>query len=369
VPVGDIALEPLRKMWSSVEGFTSSFPGASGVGAVVADAMKRAKDHGELSAAILMGLFEGKVAVVDGRSKRLRRTAQPVLIDYVENEDSIKQDIRATGRELGQHGYHAQLTTGGDSGVFLMQDGRRSNVTADQRERLLHALREDAGNCSPGVIMRNIVQDYVFKPVAVVLGPAEVAYRCQIGGLYNRLQVARPVEFARLTGTLVPPAMKALLEGRSSADLTKLVLDPAGFARNIYRESLAPQVAESATEFKTQIDQATERLQSDIADHISHKAQSRVRSRVADIRKRVEPALEAIRDTGRVAATERWPFLAELHHALRPDGKPQERSLCGLMAFLYGGDGTTGQLLEAAAQHVDDLLDGAARHIVYSARQ
>jgi uncharacterized protein YllA (UPF0747 family) len=368
MPVGDIDKEWLAKMWQSTRSFVGDNPSGEAICQVVDDAFAKAKDHGELTAAILVGLLCGTFAVVDGRSAAVRRYAKAVFAEYVDGEDMLKKEVRENGQKLEDIGYHSQLTVGEDSGVFVVESGRRRNVSKTQRAALIEAVDNRVETCSPGVILRNLVQDHTFEPLAVVLGPSEIAYRAQIGTVYGQFGLARPVEFPRMAATFVPPPLTELLEIEGGSDAEALVRDPSGFARTTYRSQNAVVVRDSASEFASVVHAAIDRLSNRVDGELSGKASGKVKGRLREFRGRVDQLSEAVLESGKAHALERWPYLAELGELMRPGDKPQERRLSAMAPFLYAADSACSDLLDLASTHIGEVMDGHPQHIVYSTR-
>jgi len=363
---GDIDLEWSRHLWANVRQFIEEFENSGFVTGVVDGAFDAARDHGELASAVLVALTGGSLAVVDGRSPAVRRHAQPIIIDYVTHEDEVKRAVIDEGERLRQAGYHAQLTVGDDSGVFLLEDGVRKNVTRERRPQLIAAARDEVERCSPGVIARNLVQDFALKPIAVVLGPAEIAYRCQMGALYTRFGVPAPIPVPRLSATFVPPELAAILQAEGGAAAEALLKDPPAFARSICERSLPPSLREAANAFEKEVLEAADRFSRAVDADASRKAAARIRAKLSDMRGRTALAAASVSDVGKAIALERWAFLADIATLVEPGGKPQERTLSLLVPYLFGGPGACEDLHAIGSIYADDLLDGRTEHIVYS---
>jgi hypothetical protein len=366
MPVGDIDKKWEADVWKSARHFIDTQPAGAAVAGLVDQAFADARDHGELACAVLMKLLGGRFAVVDGRSPEVRRYAKPLFVGYVEHEDAVKEQVAETGARLEAAGYHAQLSVGPDSGVFLVEDARRRAVTSDRRDLLLEAVRNRVEACSPGVVLRNLVQDYTFEPLAVVLGPAEIAYRAQIGGVYERFDVATPVGLPRMAATFAPPPLAELI---TSGDVARLMLEePSKFASDTYRSQTTGRLAEAVRAFEHEMRTSLDRLSSQIANEVSGKALAKLRGRMKELMTRLERLSGAVLDTGRIRAVERWPFLPELSLLIRPGDKPQERRLSSMIPFLDSSGETAGGLIGLASTHVDELMDGRVHHVVYSHR-
>lgn len=365
VPVGDIALDALRGVWSSVASFVGPLAGAEFTVRTVESAFERARDHGELSAAICTALFGGRLAVVDGRSSAVRRHSRELILRYLQAEDELKAAIAEQGDRLELAGYHSQLAVGADSGVFLMEDGRRKAVSAARREVLLAAAAEDSARCSPGVALRNLVQDYTFRPLAVVLGPSEIAYRAQIAPLYDTLNVYRPAAVPRASGTFVP---SELAEMMTTDEAVTLVRDPALFARTLHRKCVPTALSAGRDSLQKSLTEAIDRFARVVDNAPVGKSQSRLKSKLQEFRKRLAQIEDAVEEVGKAEALSRWPMIRELTAAVRPSGQLQERTFSALVPFSFGGSGMCEDLTALAALHLDELLDGRSTHIVYSSQ-
>jgi hypothetical protein len=366
MPVGDIETRRLAEVWRSIREHVSEHPGAARVAEVMDRSVAGARDHGELSASLLAHLFGGSFAVIDGRSAAVRRHAQPIFESYISEEDEVKNEVTEAGKRLESAGYHAQLAIGADSGIFLVANGRRMSVAADQRRSLEDAVRNDVETCSPGVMARNLVQDYTFEPLATVTGPAEIAYRAQMGSLWQRFGVARPAEFPRMTATFLPAPLAELAGVAGALGVRELVEAPSRFAGELYRTQTPQAFSRSAEEFKRSAVDALDRFSESIRGSFPEKLRGKMLGRTREFRARIEELAGATTEAGRLAALERWPFLSEVAQVIRPADRPQERRVSSLTPFLYSFDEAGKGLIELAAQHVDEVMDGHVKHVVYS---
>jgi hypothetical protein len=365
MPVGDVGLDALARVFGDVKPFMEAFAGGPGVASLIDRALQSANDHGELSAAVLTGLFDGEVVCVDGRSRSLRRFGRSLFQGYLASESDIKSEINLAGHHLDQLGYHSQLVLGEEPGVFVIEDGRRKSVTESDRAMLQRMATDDVENLSPGVVLRNLLQDDAFRPLAVVLGPAELAYRAQMTSTYARLEVPRPVAVPRAGGTFVPPELADLAE-LHGGDLPILIEKPAEFARATYRDALPQALRDAASAFQAEVTRLTDGFVDAHVGELPHKVQGKVTGRFKDVARRAEGAVDTLLDGGKSAAMERWPFLADLPDLIRPGHKLQERTLSGLIPFLFGGEKAADVIVEIASDHIAQLMDDRMSHIVYS---
>jgi uncharacterized protein YllA (UPF0747 family) len=367
LPIGDIAIEFLSEVWSRITTFVEAYPNSGCIRDWIAASLASAGDNGELFASILSSLTGGKLTFIDGRSGAVRRCAGPLFSDYLDQEEKIKHQVEERGRQMQLSGYHAQLFPGKDSGIFVLENGRRRTVPPDQLAGLRITIDNAIENCSPGVILRNLVQDYVFRPIAVVLGPAEIAYRAQIADAYQTFSILRPSVIPRMTATYIPPLLSSALPGIQPDGYDALIQAPARFAASFFDQSTPVGIRAAIEQYRKEVARAADDVRKAAAGKIPLKLHKRLAGRLAEIRRLVERLSEIEGEAGKMLALEKHPFLANIEAAIRPANKPQDRILSSMTPFMFSGGGAGSSLQEAAERHIAELLDGRPCHIVYSA--
>jgi bacillithiol biosynthesis cysteine-adding enzyme BshC len=366
-PVGDISNGAIRDVWESVEPLVATCPYGEYVSGVVARALDGAADHGAVTARIICALTGGRAAVVDGRESAVRLHARDLFLRYFDDERLVREQLAEAGRSLEADGYHAQLWLGPDSGVFLVDEGRRKKIVEDRRRETRELLSTDPSRFSPGVALRNLVQDSVFQPVAVVLGPAEIAYRAQLGGVYRTMSVHRPVAFPRMQGTYLTPAVSEWLRTVDAGSAVRLLTDPNVFVKSVYASQRPAEIEEAEANFRRAFQSASDEFVAALEGKLDRKSVEKSKKRLADIARRLDQTLNLTAEAGRTAALGRWPFLGSLGDYVRRKDKPQDRYLSALVPFLASGADAGEKLATAATAFVNETLDGRLSHVVYSA--
>lgn len=365
MPVGDIGADALEPVWKAGSPLLQAHPGAEYVEEIVSGALAAGDDHGAVAARIMASLTGGEVAVVDAREPLLRRAAADLYLEFFDREDEIRAAVASQGEALVSAGLHAQLALGPDSGVFLLEDGRRTKIPADRRQHARERIAADPSLASPGVVLRNLVQDSVFSPVAVILGPAEIAYRAQISRVYDLLGVDRPLSIPRMFATFLSPSLASLFD-ELKVPFDAAVTDPAALARAAEEAVADPESRRLAETFLAHFSGESGKLVRDLGTRLDDRAREKLVKRLVDIERRVQQALDGAISSGTAGAVERWPLLAHVEGFLSRGGKPQERYLSTLTPGLFAGAGAWNATLDAAAAFVDAALDGRPKHIVYS---
>ena len=185
--------------------------------------------------------------VFDPSDREAKRLALPIFEREVELNGRSSEAARAKGEDLAAAGYHAQIArTGKELNLFwhgevrealrLSKDGllrlAESGRDIETRE-LLATLRERPEDASPGVLLRPIMQDYLFPTAAYVGGPSEVAYWAQVYALYPLFDMAPPAIVPRAGATILEPKIARILE-RSGMSWDAF----AGDVETVIRETL-----------------------------------------------------------------------------------------------------------------------------------
>jgi len=365
-PVGDIPADAVARVWEAIEPLVARCPHGGFVADIVREAIQGSADHAAVTARIIAALSGGRAALLDGREPAVREHARDIYLQFFDREQEVREAVEAGGRSLESRGYHAQLSLGPDSGLFLVEGGRRMKIADAQRGAAREKLARDVTRFSPGVALRNLVQDSVFGPTAVVLGPAEIAYRAQLDGVYRMLGVSRPIAFPRMQGTFLPPAVLAL-PGASEVDgLAALLSDPPSFVKKLYESRRSGALEGAAESFRRAFDGEAESFLEAGKGALDGRALDKTRKKLSDLSRRLGQALDVGGTAGKAAALDEWPFLAGLAQFVRRNDKPQDRYLSSLTPFLFAGDGARGSVGNAATAFVQAALDGTPSHVVYS---
>ena len=370
LPVGDIAAQAIRDVWEAVEPLVSRCPHGEYVSGIVDDALDGATDHGVVTARIIAALTGGRVALIDGRDPAVRVHGRELFLRFFDQEERVRELVAASGRSLEEDGYHAQLWLGPDSGVFMVEEGRRKKIVDEKRQDVRAHLAEDVGRFSPGVALRNLVQDSVFRPVAAVLGPAEIAYRAQLDQVYDAMDVGRPVAFPRMQATYLSPPIEALLsslEALGNREVVQLHANPTAFVKSIYASQHSDKIKAAEEHFKRAFRAGTDEFIKSIDGTLDQKTVEKSKRRLADVSRRLEQVLDVTEDAGRTASLKRWPFLGALGDYLRRKDKMQDRYLSLLTPFLFSGADGYQSLTAATNAFVEGALDGNVPFVVYSA--
>ncbi|MEN3027054.1 MAG: bacillithiol biosynthesis cysteine-adding enzyme BshC [Chlorobiota bacterium] len=240
--------------------------------------------------------------------------------------------------------YRVRYLPSGEYGIA------RERYTAQQLRSLFE---QECAAFSPSALLRPLCQDAILPTVAVVLGPAEVAYWAQLRELYEALQVPMPAVVLRPSVTLVPPQLHRLLvrEGWSARDF----FAPWQAVERALLERLPPMqlLEHSSSKLQIQLQQWYQHLSA----HLWEIDPTLVPS-LGATHHRIARALQRWQRRFRAALRRRSETL--LSRARRvwslvyPDGHPQERLLSWLQLFALCGRSA----FQEALVHVTALPSG-----------
>ncbi|MPY65794.1 bacillithiol biosynthesis cysteine-adding enzyme BshC [Deinococcus sp. SDU3-2] len=350
VPVGRV---PWREEWTAeVEGLLSRFDTAPEYRAAVWARVKRAVAGGGSWADVFARLIHGLLApagvlVLDPLHPALARLMTPTLARELEDPLAGPARIEEAAARLMEAGFEPQLRRpAGATNLFVEEeDGRRRLLRVDgrrfstetrdyRREDLLDFLSADPSRLTPAAGLRPVVQDALLPTLAFVVGPGEIAYGAQLGGVYELHGLRQPLLWPRLSVTWLEPNVARLLE-RLGATAAEVQADPEGvLGRALARErGAAAASAERLAALDAELRALAEELGALDPTLVgaAERTRTRTTARVAHLQRLAVGALARQED-------DRTRQLTRLKRHLLPNGVPQEREMNFLTYLLKHGE-------------------------------
>jgi bacillithiol biosynthesis cysteine-adding enzyme BshC len=286
------------------------------------------------------------LVVYDSSDPAAKPLARRVFLRELATAGTAASLAGSAGAALEASGYHAQVEAAEDGvGLFRLEEGRQpikqrngSFVVGDRQyatDALLQDAERDPALFSPNVLLRPIVQDAIFPTACYVAGPNELAYLCQLRGVYEHFGVPMPLLYPRVTATLLDSGAMRFL---TKYDLPVEALQPQDEAalNDLLRRQMPPEVEESYADVVAAVEARMARL-IEVVPVVDATLEGVARSTI----KRMHHDLETLHGKIVQAAkrrdeTIRRQFLRTRALAF-PGGKPQERAV-GFVWFLnqYG---------------------------------
>lgn len=295
-------------------------------------------------------LRDTPVGLVDAADPALKQASRPLLRAEAEDPTTSEAAIRESCDELTRHGYHLQVPyIAGATNLFLdsaegrdrLQHGhgkfglRRSRRTISCGD-ILALIDGQPERISPNVLLRPVVESFVFPTLAYVGGPGELAYFAQLGRLFARHGVGAPVA--------VPRGSLLALEAKVTRVIDKfgLQVDELRESDSLLGRFARDQVPEEASGAIGRWRVAVESCAADLT-RISADIDPVLKGAVAKARNSGLAALGAL-EKKIVRAVKRrsettWSQIAKARIHLWPADKPQDRILGPLQYLMrYGAD-------------------------------
>ena len=156
------------------------------------------------------------LVVMNPADAEVKRLAVPLFErEILDNSPSTAAALKSID-QLSAHGYSPQVSLRENRlNLFYVQTQRHTLEQRDggfvstdgavrlSRDELLKNLRQHPECCSPNVMLRPLMQDFLLPAVAYVAGPAEIAYFAQLRGVYEAFSIPMPAIFPRQSLTLL----------------------------------------------------------------------------------------------------------------------------------------------------------------------
>lgn len=292
---------------------------------------------------------------------RNRRLFVPILERAVEAEAELAAALTTATTWLQERGYPVQITPSFPLLHFHTPEGYRYRVRrlpdgsyAIAQQRYTEAefrqlFRDHAEAFSPTALLRPLCQDALLPTVAVVLGPAELAYWAQLRELYATLKIGLPIVFLRPSVTLIPPLLQRWLDRSGWQARSFLAPWSQVEARLLSELPSAQQLTRLLEEFRDFLREWHERTLP-----LTERTDPTLVASLGATRHRIEAALQRWERRFRAAMRRRSTTLLQrarrIWSLLYPAGQPQERVLSWLQLLALCG-------AEPFQQALDEALD------------
>jgi bacillithiol biosynthesis cysteine-adding enzyme BshC len=166
--------------------------------------------------------------VLDPGRPQIAALFSPVLQREINQPDASVRAITDAGAELRSLGFTPQLGRAADAtDLFITEqrdglprrqllrwDGQLFHTAARSYSRsdLLEILAAEPGRITPAAGLRPVTQDAVLPTVAFVVGPGELRYLAQLGGVYELHGLKQPLIWPRTEATIIEPPVRRILQ-------------------------------------------------------------------------------------------------------------------------------------------------------------
>jgi bacillithiol biosynthesis cysteine-adding enzyme BshC len=223
-------------------------------------------------------LSDRGVVMLDQADDRLKRIALPLFSREITEKGVVSRAVLRHTARLTQNGYTPQIELREGMLTLFFQDPSREAIVVEDggftvkttgrrlsREELLETLEESPGKLSPNAALRPLFQDFLLPTAAVVLGPSELAYYCQLTEAYREMGIPMPVLFPRASLTLVEPKIEKLLD-RHDLSLGEILKHKDRIIDELVKREIPPSLFENLSRGKTEV----EKIWRGLIDEVGH---------------------------------------------------------------------------------------------------
>ncbi|HEX5726069.1 MAG TPA: bacillithiol biosynthesis cysteine-adding enzyme BshC [Longimicrobiaceae bacterium] len=277
--------------------------------------------------------------VTDAADPALKAASLPALLREAERAAAHERRVAEQTAALAEAGYPAQVTVvEGATNLFFHGPAGRERlyregdgfVARDSRRRFTlteveRELARDPRCFSPNVLLRPVVESYVFPTLAYVAGPGETAYFAQAGPLFAAYGIRAPVVFPRLSAEIVPHEVQEIMD-RLGLEADELAAHEHEVVTRIARGRVPAEVQARLRELRASL---VERFGAVI--DAAHGIDPNLDLAIGARRNRALLEVAAVERKVLTHVKRRDPALARevatTRNHLRPRGEPQERVL------------------------------------------
>src|SRR6266404_4230245 len=309
------------------------------------EAYRPGETMGSAFARLMARLFaDWGVILLDQADPAFHELAKPILRQAVERSSELDDALLARGTALETAGYHQQVkVTSATTLLFEIKNGvrtvvrRKSNgandefVVGEERsftQELLDRIERNAGNFSPNVLLRPVVQDYLLPTLAYTGGAAEVSYFAQAGVVYEKLLGHVTPIVPRFSATIVEQKPKALLD-RYALTLPEIFRGEEMLREKLATKVLPPELQQAFDRANTTMQEAMSFVREELArlDRTLVDAADNARSKI-------QHQLESLRARAARAEVRQSEVVSrhtqQLTNSLFPNKTLQEREIAAI---------------------------------------
>lgn len=357
------------------EALLNGLPHAEEAVATLRDAYQSGTAWSDAFAALLRRVFaDTRLLVLQPRTDELAALAAPVHRWATEQCHAISDALTDRAAELDAAGFAEQVPCRTDCALSFFHadspDGPRHRLRvtdqgwalADGTDRdvtraVQAALQSDPLRFSSSALLRPLVQDTLLPTAAYVGGPGEISYWAQLAPLYAMTGLPLPMVIPRASGVIVDPALRDDLDALGIAANT-IDCDVNALLSRLGPPKDAPEFDGLADRVRAAVVEALAPAR-DRADALPPHVLSMFDKTADNAGRGAEKLEQRLRDAALRSDRDRVDRVRRVVARLRPNGKPQDRSLCWVdIAARVGVDAIGPLILDAVTGAVETDDEG-----------
>ena len=308
----------------------------------------------------LSHLFRDHGLILFDSLSSYRSDLQPVFKIAIKKRQQLVRILQERGELLKSQGFDPQVrVTDSESFLFFIElenrhklEFRESSYRSQSApllkfsdRQLLEIVERGRGKFGPNVLLRPIVQDWIFPTVAYIGGPSEVAYYAQVSAISDWWKLEATV-FPRVSVTVVQRKAQRLMR-KYHLEMSDLFQNRSDdLARKILSSGESAEILQGFDDLRGRMQAGLSSLQMDVG-----KADSSVGEMLVQAEKKIFYQLGKVQDrfiaNQRIRSTTLGSHLDHLYSHLFPNDRLQERAINFNQLLSEEGPGLVHQLVEA----------------------
>ena len=364
-PVGRVPLPPtiaalVERAAQLLAQGTSPTADVEWIVAALRESYRVGESYGSAFARLMTRLLAGTgLVLVDPLDDELHGIAQPLFAAAAGRAAELDQALLERGQALHRAGYHEQVRVTPDSTLLFSLEGNRRTVLHRAEDGFLLGARrvkpqELSGRIadhpeqfSANVLLRPVMQDYLFPTAVYFAGPSEIAYFAQAAVVYEKLLGRSTPVLPRLSATLIGPQIGELLE-RYNLSFCDLFHGSQQVSELLASRMLDPGLRQALEQSREALDSNLQAVEAEL-----QKLDPTLVDAAARSRRKMLYQLSKIGSKAARAELRRNPQLAQdacrVLTELFPNKELQERVLPGIYFLAQHGPELLSMLKQAAA--------------------
>ncbi len=277
------------------------------------------------------------VFLVQSHQPDLKMRALPLLLSELAQSDAREAALAENGASIEAAGFDLQVPLiEGATNVFVQKEERRERIFRDDGSFRLRGSEEKfsfdeietlatrtPSSLSPNVLLRPVVESYLFPTLSYVAGPGETSYLPQTAPVFAGHGMEMPVVHPRMSLTVIERKVEKVLK-KFDLDIEAMDAPHERLAGRIAREQIPEDIQSALDGLRRTLGEGTDRLAASVSGldpTLSGPVKSFRNSTfglLSDVEKKVVQSLKRENDVALSQIAK-----AQLH--LFPNGQPQER--------------------------------------------
>lgn len=202
--------------------------------------------------------------LLDPSDERLKKIGLSIYSKELDSGGETSSLLEIQGRKLESLGYHTQVKMlPSQLGLCYFKEKRQPLYRKNggiklkegfelSEEDTFKILKEDLKNLSTNVVLRPVLQDYLFPNAAYVAGPNEVAYYAQFKAVYEDFSVPMPAIVPRRGFTILEKKIAKIIE-RFNVNIEDVFHPGEDWLNKILEKEFSGEPDESIKKIKEEI--------------------------------------------------------------------------------------------------------------------